>query len=290
LAQGPAVAPSCFDALSARLAEYVGFSALHVTGSGVASALLGAPDMGLTTLTEMTTLVAHVAEAVSIPMICDVDTGFGGTHNVQRTIREMIRAGAAGVHIEDQLNPKRSPFVDRIILDRDAAVARVKAALDARTDPDFLIVARSDADAISFEELIERCNLYLAAGAEMVFPMVAVYGGIRFVEHSPEKQLEIIRTLVQEINGAIMGMAIPKPGMMTVPDFVDAGAAMVIVPNIAVTAASTSMLLVLREVFETGTAASYFERNPEDPDVRDGGLYNVLGLSRYLEADATYGL
>jgi 2-methylisocitrate lyase-like PEP mutase family enzyme len=247
--------------------------------------------MGLTTLTELTTLVAHIAAAVNIPMICDIDTGFGGNLNVQRTIREMIRAGAAGVHIEDQAMPKRSPMLEgRRILPSDEAIGRVKAALDARTDEEFVIVARSDADAISFEELIVRSNQYLEAGADVAFPMLINYEGTRLGQLSAAKQLEIQATLVKEIDGPVMGMGFPRPGMPTIPELVDIGVAIVIMPTTSLSASASAMLRVLRDLYTKGSVAEYFEANPEEAELLDGGLYNLVGMKKYLAVEEQFGL
>ena len=233
LVDGPVVAAGCFDPLSARLAEHVGFGALHVTGSGVEATQLGAPDLGLLTLSELAAHTARIAAAVDIPMICDVDTGFGGVDNIMRTVRELERSGVAGIHIEDQSFPKKSPLLDgRSILPRAEAVGRVQAALAARTDPDFVVVARSDADAISFDEVVTRCNLYLEAGADAAFPMLMSYEGVPLHTLPRDQRIKVQRKLVEEIDGPVMAMAHPfGPDDPSVSDNVDTGAAIVGMDN-----------------------------------------------------------
>lgn len=283
LAEGPVVAAGCFDPLSARLAEYVGFAALHVTGSGVEATQLGAPDLGLLTLSELASHTARIAAAVDIPMICDIDTGFGGIDNVIRTIRELERAGVAGVHIEDQQFPKRSPLLGgRSILSRAEAVGRVEAALAARADADFVVVARSDADAISFDEVVTRCNLYLEAGADVAFPMLMSYDDTPLTQLSRDQRNKIQRKLVEEINGPVMAMAHPfGPNDPSVSETTDTGAAIVITATVSLHAATNAMLAVLREMKEHGEAVRHFDRNPEL--ISQYEVYRMLGMDNYLE-------
>jgi 2-methylisocitrate lyase-like PEP mutase family enzyme len=164
------VAPFILNAFHAKIAESVGLNAVYMTGSGT-SAERGFPDVGLLTMTEMVSNAKYIAGAVDIPVICDADTGYGNPLNVQRTIREYESAGVAGVHIEDQLFPKKCGFfAGKQVIPQEEAVQKIKAALDARVDPDFVIIARCDAYAVTgWEDTIERCNSYMEAGADLVF-------------------------------------------------------------------------------------------------------------------------
>ena len=164
------VAPFILNAFHAKIAESVGLNAVYMTGSGT-SAERGFPDVGLLTMTEMVSNAKYIAGAVDIPVICDADTGYGNPLNVQRTIREYEAAGVAGVHIEDQLFPKKCGFfAGKQVIPQEEAVQKIKAALDARVDPDFVIIARCDAYAVTgWEDTIERCNAYMEAGADLVF-------------------------------------------------------------------------------------------------------------------------
>ena len=164
------VAPFILNAFHAKIAESVGLNAVYMTGSGT-SAERGFPDVGLLTMTEMVSNAKYIAGAVDIPVICDADTGYGNPLNVQRTIREYETAGVAGVHIEDQLSPKKCGFfAGKQVIPQEEAVQKIKAALDARVDPDFVIIARCDAYAVTgWEDTIERCNAYMEAGADLVF-------------------------------------------------------------------------------------------------------------------------
>jgi 2-methylisocitrate lyase-like PEP mutase family enzyme len=159
------------DVFSARLIEAAGLEAVFIGGFGTAASLLGLPDLGLLTLTEMAEAVRRMAERVAIPVVADGDTGHGDLHNVARTVREFERAGAAGILIEDQVTPKRcGHFQGKQVIPADEMVLKLRAALDARRDPDLVIVARTDARAVEgIDSAIERANRYGAAGADVCF-------------------------------------------------------------------------------------------------------------------------
>lgn len=163
-------APGGYDAITARTVEQAGFRAVYMTGAGV-SASRGFPDFGLLTLSEMAHAAGVMAQAVKIPVIADADTGYGNELNVTRTVREYERAGVSALHIEDQVAPKRCGHLDgKEIVSREDFVAKIRAAVAARTDPDFVIIARTDARAVvSLDEAIERANAALRAGADMAF-------------------------------------------------------------------------------------------------------------------------
>ena len=163
-------APFILNALHAKIAQSVGFDAVYMTGAGTA-AERGFPDVGLLTMTEMVANAKYVANAVDIPVICDADTGYGNPLNVLRTVREYEAAGVAGIHIEDQVFPKKCGFFDgKQVIPRAEAVQKIKAALDARTDPDFVIIARCDAYAVNgWADTLARCQDYVEAGADLVF-------------------------------------------------------------------------------------------------------------------------
>ena len=162
--------PGAYDGLGARLVEQAGFSALYMTGAGTAASL-GYPDYGLITMTEMVENAAMMARSVAIPLIADADTGYGNELNVTRTVREFESRGVAGIHIEDQVAPKRCGHLDgKDVVPREVYLANIRAAVHARVDPDFVIIARSDARAVStLGEAMDRVNLALEAGADMAF-------------------------------------------------------------------------------------------------------------------------
>jgi len=167
---GMVVAPFVFDAFQARIAQAAGFEAVYMTGFGTAAAR-GFPDVGLLTMAEMVENVRYIANAVDIPLVCDADTGYGNPVNVYRTVREYEAAGAAALHIEDQVWPKRCGFLaGKQVIPMAEMVPKVQAACDARRDANFVIIARTDALAVNgWEDVITRARAYRAAGADLIF-------------------------------------------------------------------------------------------------------------------------
>ena len=170
------VKPGAFNALSARIIEQAGFSCCGVTGYGVSASLLGKPDAGLITLNEIVMIARYIVNAVKIPVIADADTGFGNAINVMRTVEDFIGAGVAAIHIEDQVAPKRCGHVaGKQIVSIEEMAGKLRAADRVRRelDPDFLLIARCDARGVAggtVDDLIQRANAYLDAGADMIFP------------------------------------------------------------------------------------------------------------------------
>ncbi len=169
-ASGMVQAPGAYDGLTARLIEQAGFPAVYTTGAGT-SVARGLPDYGLLTLTEMVDNASVLARSVGVPVISDADTGYGNELNVTRAVREFEARGVAAIHIEDQVSPKRCGHLEgKEVVPRDAFAAKIRAAVAARRDPDFMIIARTDANAVvGFEEAIARANLAMDAGADMAF-------------------------------------------------------------------------------------------------------------------------
>jgi len=167
---GMVTAPGAYDGLTAMLVAQAGFPAVYMTGAGT-SVSHGYPDFGLLTGTEMVANAARMARAVDVPVIADADTGYGNELNVVRTVRDYEQAGVAGIHIEDQVSPKRCGHLDdKEIVPREDWLAKIRAAAASRRDPDFLIIARTDSRAVAgFEEAVARSNAALAAGADMAF-------------------------------------------------------------------------------------------------------------------------
>ena len=168
---GAIMAPGVADALNARLVKRHGFEAVYMTGAGTTAVRLGMPDVGLLTATEMIDNAGRIAEASGLPLIADADNGYGGVLNVRRTIQGYERAGVAGVHLEDQVIPKRcGHLAGKQLVPVDEAVAKIRAAADARTDPDFVLIARTDAIAVEgFDAALERAAKYREAGADVLF-------------------------------------------------------------------------------------------------------------------------
>src|SRR3984893_6734227 len=168
---GIIVAPGAYDGFSARLIEAAGFRCVYMTGAGTAASHLGQPDLGLATLTEMANHAGHLASCVSLPVIADADTGYGNVLNVVRTVREYERAGVAGLHVEDQVAPKKCGHIaGKQIIPTQEFCDKIRAAAEYRTDPDFVIIARTDARAAtSLDDDIVRRNRAAEAGAEVIF-------------------------------------------------------------------------------------------------------------------------
>lgn len=164
------VAPFVYDCLQAKIAEHTGFEAVYMTGFGTAAAR-GFPDLGLLTMSEMVQNVRAIAHAVNLPVICDADTGYGNPLNVWRTVREYEEAGAAALHIEDQVWPKKCGFLaGKQVIPMEDMVGKVRAACDARRDPAFVIIARTDALAVNgWDDVVRRGRAYRAAGADLIF-------------------------------------------------------------------------------------------------------------------------
>ncbi len=164
--------PGAFNALTARAIEAAGFEAAYISGAGLSNAVYGLPDVGLVTLTEAAAHARRICAAVTLPVVVDGDTGFGEAVNAARTVTEMEAAGVSAVHFEDQVLPKKCGHLDgKLLISAAAMVEKIKAACAARCDPDFMIIARTDArGVVSFEEAVSRAKLYLDAGADAIFP------------------------------------------------------------------------------------------------------------------------
>ena len=237
------VAPGAYDAITARAIEHAGFPAVYMTGAG-ASAAKGYPDYGLLTLTEMAENAGMMARSVSVPLIADADTGYGNELNVTRTVREFESRGVAGIHIEDQVSPKRCGHLDgKAVVSREEFVSKIRAAVAARRDPDFLIIARTDARAvIGFEEAAARANLALAAGADMAF--------VEAVE-----TLEEMKAVPKTVKGACLLNVVPggKTPLVPLPAAEAMGYRMAILPGMTLRAILPALDATLKALMETQT-------------------------------------
>lgn len=164
------VAPGAFDGLSARLVERAGFPLIYVTGGGIARSM-GYPDMGLLTMSEVLARVKNIVDVTTVPVIADADTGYGNAINVTRTVREFESVGAAGIHLEDQVTPKKcGHYEGKLLVTEEEMVKKIEAAIESRADSNFVIIARTDARAVEgLERAIQRGKHYLEAGADMLF-------------------------------------------------------------------------------------------------------------------------
>ncbi len=171
-AEKPLQVVGAINAYAARMAERVGYRAIYVSGGGVAAGSLGVPDLGISTMDDVLADVRRITDATELPLLVDIDTGFGGAFNIARTVKSMVRHGAAAVHIEDQVQAKRCGHrPGKAIVSREEMADRIKAAVDARTDPEFVIMARTDALQVEgLDAAIDRACACVEAGADMIFP------------------------------------------------------------------------------------------------------------------------
>jgi 2-methylisocitrate lyase-like PEP mutase family enzyme len=243
--------PGAANALFARVIEDLGFEAVYVTGAGVANMLLGAPDIGLTTVTEVSEAVAAIADAVSLPLIVDADTGFGNAVNMVRTIRILERAGASGIQIEDQVFPKKcGHFAGKHVIAADEMVQKIKAAVDARRDQSLQIIARTDARAIEgLDRALERAHAYIAAGADVTFVEAPT---------SLDELARIAKELpVPQVANIVFGGKTPEPGREKLADL---GFSIVLYANAALQAALKASYDVLGALKTEGSLKSVADR------------------------------
>jgi methylisocitrate lyase len=243
--------PGVPNAAMARQVEQIGFDAIYVSGAGMANATAGVPDIGLLTLTEVAQLAGYIAKAVKIPAIVDADTGFGGSENVARTIHELERAGLAGCHIEDQEFPKRcGHLAGKEIVDVDEMVGKIKAAVAARHDPDFMIVARTDARAVEdFDRTVDRAQNYLGAGADAIFPE-ALQSAEEFRDFANEIDLPLLANMTE----------FGKSPLLSFEELSDFGYRMVIFPMSAFRVAMKASEEFLRALKKSGAQSDWLEK------------------------------
>ena len=251
IAKGAITMPGVPNAAMARQVEQVGFDAVYVSGAGMANATAGLPDIGLLTLTEVAQLAGYIAKAVKIPAIVDADTGFGGSENVGRTIHELERAGLAGCHIEDQEFPKRcGHLAGKSIIDLEEMVERIKAAVAARYDPDFMIVARTDARAVEdFDRTVDRAQNYLAAGADAIFPEALQSAG-EFRDFANEIDLPLLANMTE----------FGKSPLLSFEKLSDFGYRMVIFPMSAFRVAMKASEEFLRALKKNGAQSDWLDK------------------------------
>jgi methylisocitrate lyase len=250
IAKGAVLLPGVPNAAIARQTERTGFDAVYISGAGMANATAGVPDIGLLTLTEVADLAGYIAKAVKIPAIVDADTGFGGAENVARAICELERAGLAGCHIEDQEFPKRcGHLAGKSIVDIEEMVGKIKAAIHARRDPDFMIIARTDARAVEgFDRAVERAGKYMAAGADAIFPEAL---------QSPEE----FRDFAKEIDAPLLAnmTEFGKSPLLSFHDLMELGYRVVIFPMSAFRVAMKASERFLRALRESGTQKDWID-------------------------------
>lgn len=268
------IMPGAADAMVAKIIEKAGFPAIYMTGAGVSYVNLGRPDIGLLTMTEMVERAACLAGAVSVPVLADADTGYGGVHNIRRTVVEFEKAGVAGIQIEDQIMPKKCGHLrDKQVVSREEALTRVKAALDARRDPDFVIIARTDARAVlGLEEALERGQAFAEAGADVVF-----------VE-APQSAEEM-RMITSAINAPTLANMVEggRTPLFSVSELKAIGYKIVIFPNSATRMAAKAVTKLMEELKQTGTTAGCLKEMMSFDE-----LNRLLGLEEIEQVDRCY--
>ncbi len=269
------LAPGAFDPLAARLVEEAGFPAVYMTGFGTAAALIGRPDVGLLTMTEMADNAARIAACVDIPLIADADTGYGNPLNVIRTVGAYEAAGVAGIHIEDQVAPKKCGHMEgKQVIPAAEMAAKVRAAAEARAQPDFVIIARTDARAVEgLAPAIERGRRYREAGADALFIEAVVS------EAEAEEVARAFPDVPLLFNWAEGGKT-PPIGLDRLTGL---GYRIVIFPIGTLLAATAAMRRILREIAQAGTPAAALAGLPSFGDFAD-----FIGLPEIREIERRY--
>lgn len=270
--------PGAYDGLSARLIAQAGFPAVYMTGFGTSASMLGQPDVGLLTMSEMVSRAAALAAVVGdLPLIADADTGYGNPINVRRTIREYERAGVAGLHIEDQVWPKKCGHMEgKQVIPMEEMAQKVRAAVDARTDPDFVIIARTDANAVhGLEDALRRGHAYREAGADVIFIEAP---------RSREELAAIVQAfpgVPQVFNWAESG----KTPLLSLEEIGALGFKLVIFP-VSLLFAATYAMLQLLEVLKRGETPSGFGEQM----VTFSQFTSSIGLPEIQALERRYGV
>jgi 2-methylisocitrate lyase-like PEP mutase family enzyme len=276
----PLLVPGCYNALSGKMLDKTGFPAVYMTGYGTSLSLLGMPDAGLATMTEMHLNARYIANAVDVPVIADADNAYGNAINVIRTVREYIQTGVAGIHIEDQIIPKRCGHVaGRRVIPIDEAVGKYKAAVSARDemDPDFMIVARTDARGAhggSMDDAINRANAYLDAGADMAF-----------VE-GPTTVAEVER-ICKEVKGPIFYNQTGVSPRFTMAEMAEMGIALTILPGALLRATMQTLYDFSKDLYDNGPDAEVrFAAKFKDHPV--GDFHTFAGFDQIREWEEAF--
>jgi 2,3-dimethylmalate lyase len=272
---GIIVAPGAYDCLTAKLIEREGFPAVYMTGAGTSLTRLGKPDLGFATLSEMVSNAAAMAATVSIPLIADADTGYGGSLNVYRTVREYERAGVAALHIEDQVFPKRCGHLDgKQVVSSEDMVIKLRVAVEARTDDDFVVIARTDALAVTgIDDTLRRCQAYVEAGADVLF-VEAV------------RSQEEIERLVREVTVPLLYNFVEhgKSPLLPIAELQRLGFKIVIFPGSIMLAVLPLVREILATINQQGTTEGLLHRMTNVVE-----LFETMGLSEMLALDARVG-
>jgi methylisocitrate lyase len=272
LNQGIVVAPGVFNAVTARLVEQCGFQSVYLSGAGLTNAMTGLPDTGLLTLTELAQQTAYVSSACGIPLIVDADTGFGGPLSVTRTVRELERAGAAAIQLEDQEDPKRcGHLAGKRIVPVETMIRKIRAAARARTNPNLVIIARTDARAVEgFKTAMDRARRYRDAGADLIFPE-ALESAAEFSRFADRVPAPLMANMTE----------FGKSPVLSVKDFDKMGYRIVIFPMTIFRVMMKSAEEALLELKRAGTPTRLLDRMQTRTE-----LYHLLDYDYYEGLEA----
>ena len=271
---GIIVAPGAYDCLTAKIIQQSGFPAVYMTGAGTSVARYGFPDLALASMTEMISNAADITASVTIPVIADADTGYGGLLNVGRTVRKYEQSGVAAIHIEDQEFPKRCGHLeDKRVIPAKDMIPKIKEAVQSRTDRDFLIIVRTDALAVTgWDDTMDRCNRYIDAGADVLF-------------------VEALRSS-EEAQRAVEALSVPllynfvetgKSPLLSASELEEIGFKIVIFPASSLLLVTATIQKLMGELKEKGTTLGMM-----DQMVSLQECFELVGLSEMLSVDAKY--
>lgn len=266
-AERPLQLVGTINAYAALLAEKAGFRAIYLSGAGVANASFGLPDLGITSLNDVCEDVRRISAATDLPLLVDADTGWGSAFNISRTTADLIRSGAGGMHLEDQVQAKRCGHrPGKALVSAEEMADRIKAAVDARTDSQFVIVARTDAHAVEGQQAaVDRARAYAAAGADVIFAEALT-------------SLEEYRQFTRAVGLPVLAnlTEFGKTPLLTTQELADAGVRLVIYPLSAFRAMSNAALAVYEAIRKDGTQKAVVDRMQTRAE-----LYEVLGYHDY---------
>lgn len=272
------VAPGVFDGISASVANRIGFSALYITGAGIASSRIGKPDIGLITMSEMVDSARAISHIANVPVICDIDTGYGNALNLMRTIGEFTDTKIAAVQIEDQVTPKRCGHIaNKQLVNKEEMVAKIKAAIEARGDSELVIIARTDAIAVNgFEDAIDRARAYAGAGADMLFVEAPT---------TPKQMIEVNK-LLGPLGLPLMVNLVTGGGKtpcLPANELEEMGFKFAIYPVAPWSAAVAGMYKALNVLKETGSMDGCESFTTPFPD-----LFELVGMSKCAALEKAY--
>ncbi|MCS4538890.1 MAG: methylisocitrate lyase [Thaumarchaeota archaeon] len=268
------VVPGVFNAITAMIAERLGFEAVYISGAGLANAR-GLPDLGLLSMSEVAEQASAIANSVSIPAIADIDTGFGEVLNVMRTVQEFERVSIAAVHIEDQVMPKKCGHLPgKELVSTETMVQKIKAAVEARQDPDFIIIARTDARAVEgLNEAIKRAQAYAKAGADVIFPE-ALESRVEFSKFSKAVKVPLMANMTE----------FGKTPYILAREFNEMGYSIVIFPMTAFRTMTKAVEEALKELKKNGTQKKLLSKMHTRKQI-----YDIINYNEYEKIDRRLG-